>query len=77
LLGRREGGPEVLSPLLLLLPWLGSGQRGLESTAEMPRSMATGVEQTRIVKLTVAQICSIFICRVFDEMLARSLNLNF
>jgi hypothetical protein len=53
----------------------GPGRSSLRSSSS--HGSGRGVEQTRTVKLTVARICSIFICRVFDEMLARSLNLNF
>jgi hypothetical protein len=75
---RRSGrGPWAHFSPSLLFSRLGSGKGALESTVEMPRSMATGGERTRIVIFTVARICSIFICRVFDKMPARDLNLNF
>jgi hypothetical protein len=38
-----EGGSGHILTLLLHVSWLGSGQRGLGSTVEMPTSMATGL----------------------------------
>jgi hypothetical protein len=55
-----RGGSWVLSPLLLPFSRLGLGQRGLGSTAEVSRSMATGFERARTVKLTVIMICPDF-----------------
>jgi hypothetical protein len=44
-------GSWVFSPLLLLLPWLGSGQRGLESIEVRPESMAAVPGRARTVQL--------------------------
>jgi hypothetical protein len=41
------------------------------------RSMAIGFRRARTVIFTVAVIWLDFICQVFDELPARSLNLNF
>jgi hypothetical protein len=73
---RREGGPGAVF-LSSHVARLGSGQRELGSTAEVSRSMATGFERARTVKLTVLSICLIFACQVFDEMPARKSNSNF
>jgi hypothetical protein len=49
-------GPWVQTSFSLRFPRLGSGLGALESTVEMPRSMATGFERTRTVINTVIQI---------------------
>jgi hypothetical protein len=76
-LGKKRGGSWCCLPLLLPFSRLGSGQRGLGSTVASSRSMATGFERARTVKLTVIKICSIFILPVFDELPARDLNSKF
>jgi hypothetical protein len=43
-------GPWARFSSSLHFSWLGSGLGALESTVEMPRSMATGVERTRTVQ---------------------------
>jgi hypothetical protein len=48
--GKKSGGPGVLASLLLLLPRLGSGQRGLGSTRAPSRGMATGLQRASIVQ---------------------------
>jgi hypothetical protein len=72
-----EGGSGRVLPLLLHVSRLGSGQRGLGSTAEMSTSMATGLERTGTALATVELIFWIFAHQVFDTMPARTLNLNF
>jgi hypothetical protein len=52
----KRGGPGRVLPLLLHVSRLGSGQRGLGSTVEMSRSMATGLERTGTAMLTVKLI---------------------
>jgi hypothetical protein len=52
----KRGGPRRVLPLLLHDSRLGSGQRGLGSTAEMSTSMATGLERTGTTMLTVKLI---------------------
>jgi hypothetical protein len=56
---RREGGPGAVF-LSSHVTRLGSGQRAPGSTAEVSRSMATGFERARTVKLTVESISSDF-----------------
>jgi hypothetical protein len=53
-----RGGSRVLSPLLLPFSRLGSGQRGLGSTAASSRNMATATRRTATVIFTVNVICS-------------------
>jgi hypothetical protein len=74
---RQRGGAWARSSSSLHFSRLGSGQRGLVSTAGSSMSMATGFERARTVKLTVIKICSIFICQVLDEIPARDSNSNF
>jgi hypothetical protein len=68
---KKRGGPGRILPLLLPFSRLGSGQRGLGSTAEDSSSMATGPRRTGTVMLTVAPIFWIFASQVFDQMPAR------
>jgi hypothetical protein len=75
--GRRDGGPGRVLLLLLHFSRLGSGQRGLGSTAASSTSMATGMRRTGAVIFTVIMIFPIFVCQVFDEMPARNLNSKF
>jgi hypothetical protein len=57
------------------MAWVGAEGAGIDRG--IVQSMATVAGRTVIVILTVNLICSIFNSQVFDEMLARSLNLNF
>jgi hypothetical protein len=50
---RQRGGVRAASSLSFHVARLGSGQRGLGSTAEVSTSMATGPRRTATVMLTV------------------------
>jgi hypothetical protein len=73
----KRGGPGRVLPLLLQVSRLGSGQRGLGSTAEDSSSMAIGSRRTGTVRLTVKSIFWIFAHHVLDEMPARNQISNF
>jgi hypothetical protein len=67
----REGGSGRFFLFSFHVPQLGSGQRGLGSTAEDSSSMATGSRRMGIAMLTVEPISWIFAHHVFDQMPAR------
>jgi hypothetical protein len=73
----KRGGVRAVSSISSHVARLGSGQRGLVSTAASSTSMATGTRRTGAVIYTVTTIFPIFVCQVFDEMPAWNLIWNF
>jgi hypothetical protein len=57
------------------MAWVGAEGAGIDRG--IVQEHGDRVWASKTVKLTVIKICSIFICQVFDEMLARNLNSKF